>query len=248
MKSKNKKGFTLIELIMVIAIIGILATILVPSIMHYVRKARLQAAVADTKVIRSAVESSLVEHLTLSFSDPSFAFNKILYVNQGRNKYERVGAFTSYTWNMYKTNSLKPQDNKSQEIDMVVAKALDGEFTEKWDVGKQVNPLGYNTASKNCAKYLSDCNTNFGLIIVYNTTGGIRLIQCYRKGVLVTYINGEYIANDDPNAHFIGRNYWENIYKDVGREAPESVAKLSIANQQFRSDGSGGKVGWGGWS
>ena len=245
---KNKKGFTLIELIMAIAIIGILATILVPSIMHYVRKARLQAAIADTKVIKSAVESSIVEHLTLSFSDPSFAFNKILYTDQARSKYERVGAFTNYTWNMYKKNALSPKDNKSQEIDYVVAKALEGEFTEKWDEGSRTNPLGFNTASHNCADYVESCNTNFGLVIVYNTTGGIRMIQCYRKGVLVTYINGEYIANDDPTAHFIGRNYWENVYKDVGRTAPDSVAKLSIANQQFRSDNPKAKVSWGGWS
>ena len=248
MESKNKKGFTLIELITVITIIGILGTIIVPSIMHYVRKARLSAAIADTKVIRSAVESALVEHLTLSFSDPSFAFNKILYTDQARSKYERVGAFTNYTWNMYKKNALSPNDNKSQEIDYVVAKALDGEFTEKWDEGSRTNPLGFNTASHNCADYVESCNTNFGLVIVYNTSGGIRMIQCYRKGVLVTYINGEYIANDDPTAHFVGRNYWKTIYQDVGREAPDSVANMSIANQQFRSDTPKAKTSWGGWS
>ena len=58
--NKIRKGFTLIEMIVVIAIIGILATILVPSIMSYVRKARIGAAIADAKTIKSSVESSLI--------------------------------------------------------------------------------------------------------------------------------------------------------------------------------------------
>lgn len=37
---KRKKGFTLIELVVVIAIIGVLAAILVPVMMGYVRKSR----------------------------------------------------------------------------------------------------------------------------------------------------------------------------------------------------------------
>ena len=34
----NKKGFTLVELVVVIAIIGVLAAILVPTMMSYIRK------------------------------------------------------------------------------------------------------------------------------------------------------------------------------------------------------------------
>ena len=38
MKKSNQKGFTLVELVVVIAIIGILAAILVPTMMNYVKK------------------------------------------------------------------------------------------------------------------------------------------------------------------------------------------------------------------
>ena len=40
MKKNNKKGFTLTEMIVVIAIIGILAGVLIPSVISYVKKAQ----------------------------------------------------------------------------------------------------------------------------------------------------------------------------------------------------------------
>lgn len=52
---KNKKGFTLIELIVVVAIIGILVALLVPSVNGYIEKAKIAVAQADVKAVDLAV-------------------------------------------------------------------------------------------------------------------------------------------------------------------------------------------------
>ena len=52
----NQKGFTLIELMIVVAIIGILAAIALPAYQNYTKKARFSEVVMATQGFKTAIE------------------------------------------------------------------------------------------------------------------------------------------------------------------------------------------------
>lgn len=54
---KNKKGFTLVELLVVIAIIGVLAVVAVPALFSNINKAKVASVESDYSSIKSAALS-----------------------------------------------------------------------------------------------------------------------------------------------------------------------------------------------
>lgn len=66
-KNRNMKGFTLIEIIVVVVIIGLLAAVIAPNIFGQVEKARLNRALSDLR----ALESSLNLYRLDNFNYPT---------------------------------------------------------------------------------------------------------------------------------------------------------------------------------
>jgi type IV pilus assembly protein PilA len=83
---KNKKGFTLIELMIVVAIIGILAAIAIPNFLNYQCKARQSEAKTALGTIRTLQEAYTAEYDGYSNDSGNIGFSM-----KGQSKYSITG-------------------------------------------------------------------------------------------------------------------------------------------------------------
>ena len=101
MKNTKKKGFTLVELVIVIAVIAILAAVLIPTFTSVINRANQSAAVQEWK---AAVDEAYVEYVADYHEEPEavkVTGKAVEFVEKSYTKVENSETKTYYTTDAY---------------------------------------------------------------------------------------------------------------------------------------------------
>ncbi|GEM73911.1 pilin [Vibrio sagamiensis] len=82
-KQKRQQGFTLIELMIVVAVIGVLAAIAIPQYQKYVAKAEVAAALSSMAGVKVNVEAYTIEYGIFPATSQSSALGVPSSIPQG---------------------------------------------------------------------------------------------------------------------------------------------------------------------
>lgn len=112
---KNNKGFSLVELIIVIAIMAILAGALAPALIKYIAKSRKSTDVSNAQTIATAVTNAL--SVEAAYDDCQAT--KYSVANDG-TQLGSEDSFTSEVTSQLGASKFKPKYDESGTFDIII--------------------------------------------------------------------------------------------------------------------------------
>ncbi len=138
LRKNNKKGFTLVELIVVLVILAILAALLIPALTGYIDKAKEKQVIAETRQAVMAAQTladeiyATGETLTFATGDaPASPVAGTVYEGDIKDLAEVKGSVTTVTFNSGKVATLTYKQAGSNGKECVYTQANDEQYKVK---------------------------------------------------------------------------------------------------------------------
>lgn len=199
MKAKKcNKGFSIIEVIVVIAIMAVLVGVLAPSVIRYVDEAKEAKALTEAKAIYTTAQCAIIN----AAMDEPEAFHYALKFKCNVDGQDMVmGRFSNqslYKYLQESGGSSSLSSAKSKAVDYYIAEQLagsipgaDGEIVGSMLQNK--SPIG----DSNSTKFISENSDNYGNVVfglAYNSNCEILYFQCVYNGYFITMQGRDLVA------------------------------------------------------